>query len=110
MADSAFLKAVRQEHASAAMGHRYGLAFFLNSRDDVIFHFGDVGRFQGLLGIAPDHGTAAVAVGNDDHGAVVSRKVVFGEITSKTGLQRPRQAPKRVALAAVRLTAARVLA
>lgn len=92
------------------MGHRYGLGWFLNGRADLIFHFGDVGGFQGLLAVAPDHGTAAVVVGNDEHGGALPRDVAFREIANRTGLQRPRPAPKRLAYAAIRRVTARVLA
>lgn len=110
MKDEAFMKAARTEHAPAAMGHRYGVSFFLNGRADLIFHFGDVGGYQGLLAVAPDHETAAMAVGNDEHGGALSRAVAFLEIANRTGLQRPRPAPKRLAYAAARLAVARVLA
>jgi CubicO group peptidase (beta-lactamase class C family) len=110
MRDEKFMAEARKEHSPAAMGHRYGLGWFLNGRADVIFHFGDVGGFQGLLAVAPDHGTAAVAVGNDEHGGKLSRAVAFLEIANRTGLQRPRPAPKRLAYAAIRSGAARVIA
>jgi CubicO group peptidase (beta-lactamase class C family) len=110
MADSAFVAAVRTEHSPAAMGHRYGLGFFLDGRGDVLFHFGDVGGYQGLLAVAPDHGTAAMAVGNDEHGGALSREVVFGEISDRTRLRRPRPAPQRLAYAVARQAVARVLA
>lgn len=108
--DTAFMAAARTEHSPAAMGHRYGLGFFLDRRGDILFHFGDVGGYQGLLAIAPDHATASVAVGNDEHGGALSREVVFGEITDRTGLRRPRPAPQRLAYAVARQAAARVLA
>jgi D-alanyl-D-alanine carboxypeptidase len=110
MKDEEFLREARKEISPAAMGHRYGLGWFLNGRADVIFHFGDVGGFQGLLAVAPDHETAAVVVGNDEHGGPLSRAVGFGEIATRTGLRRPRPAPKRLAYEVFRRVAATVLA
>jgi hypothetical protein len=77
---------------------------------DVIFHFGDVGGFQGLLAVAPDHGTAAMTVGNDEHGGALSRLVAFGEITRHTGLRRPRPGAMRLVNGVVQRIAVRVLA
>src|SRR5262245_12194833 len=110
LANTAYLNRARQEIAPSAFGHKYGLGWFLNSRADVIFHFGDVGGFQGLLVLAPDHGPASALVGNDEHGGKVSRLVAFGEITRHTGLQRPRPSPKRLAGGVIRRGWAKVLA
>ena len=110
MSDAAFIKLACTELSPAAMGHRYGFGWFLNARADLMFHFGDVGGFRGLLVVAPDHQAAAVVVGNDEHGGALSREVAFREIANRTGLQRPRPAPKRLAYAAVRQMTAKVLA
>jgi CubicO group peptidase (beta-lactamase class C family) len=108
--DEGYLAQARRMHSPSAFGHRYGFAWFLDPTADVLFHFGDVAGFQGLLAVAPDHGVAAVVVGNDEHGGALSRLVAFGEITRHTGLPRPRPSVRRLAAGAIRRAAARVLA
>lgn len=106
--DPVYWDEVRPVLAKAAFGHRYGFGWFLGPQADVIFHFGDVGGFQGLLAVAPDHATAAVAVGNDEHGGSISRDVAFDEITRRTGLRRPHRGPGRMAAEMARLGLARL--
>lgn len=108
LADRQYLDEVRRTQAKAAFGHRYGLGWFLGPQADVIFHFGDVGGFQGLLAVAPDHATAAVVVGNDERGGSISRDVVFGEITRHTGVRRPHRSPGRMAAEVARVRLARL--
>jgi D-alanyl-D-alanine carboxypeptidase len=108
LADREYLDEVRHVVARSAFGHRYGLGWFLGPGSDVIFHFGDVGGFQGLLAVAPDHATASVVVGNDEHGGDISRAVAFGEITRHTALRRPRPSPMRLADEVARLGLAKL--
>lgn len=107
MTHPAFLTEARKVNARSAFGHRYGLGCFLNG--DLMFHFGNVGTFQGLLVMAPDQGIAAVAVGNDEHGGKIARRIAFGEVARLMGRKPIRANPVRLADEVLRRRLAKLL-